>query len=144
MATRQHFEGWISEDEQGESETVKELIRLARNPQSAESIERKPIEELFRMAYADVAEAAEEPEDPTPNGKRLNGFSIAGFILALFGPLAMFGFVFSVIGLCRANEKHSGKALAILGIVASILVIAIFCALCLSPYDPIAYFINLF
>ena len=49
---------------------------------------------------------------------RTNGFSIAGLILSFFSPLL--GLIFSLIGLFKSRQYHSGRVLAIVGIIVSI------------------------
>jgi hypothetical protein len=56
------------------------------------------------------------PEPP----KRTNGFAIAGLITGIL-PTPLFGLIFSIIGLVKSKSYRSGKAMAWIGIVLSVL-----------------------
>lgn len=53
--------------------------------------------------------------------KKVNGWSIAGFILAFFIPIL--GFIFSIIGVSKSKKIGRGKVLGAFGIIISLLVI---------------------
>ena len=74
--------------------------------------------------------AAWYPYDQPPAGEpRLDGWSVAGLICGIL-PTVVLGLVFSVVGLVRtANPLRRGRALAMIGLVLSLLWVAGFTAL---------------
>ncbi len=65
-----------------------------------------------------------------PQSQGLNGFAIAGFVLAIIGfflwPLAVVGLILSCIGLNACKKRGAGgRGLAIAGLVVAIVVLAI-------------------
>lgn len=55
--------------------------------------------------------------------KQSNGLAIAGFILSLFSPTFLIGFILSIVGLVKSRDMNgSGKGLAIAGVVLSSIV----------------------
>lgn len=59
-------------------------------------------------------------EVPAPPVSSTNAMAVAGFVCAFFMPLL--GLIFSIIGLVKVKEYHSGKGFAIAGIVISALI----------------------
>lgn len=55
----------------------------------------------------------------TQNPSRINGFSIAGFVLSFFWFLAILGLIFSILGYRQAKTENTSKGMAIAGIVIS-------------------------
>ena len=60
----------------------------------------------------------------TQNLSRINGFSIAGFVLSFFWFLAILGLIFSILGYRQAIRENTSKGLAIAGIALSSVCIA--------------------
>ncbi len=69
--------------------------------------------------YGEYEDGEYEEEEET--AKKRNGFSIAGFVLSFFGPLAILGLIFSIVGVCKSKKLGSGRGLGIAGIVISVL-----------------------
>ncbi len=67
--------------------------------------------------------------------KRTNGFSIAGFVLALTICATPIGLVFSIIGLVKSKTYKKGKGLAIVGIVICGCIILFF-VVCIAIMIP--------
>ncbi|PYC66975.1 hypothetical protein C7C46_30845 [Streptomyces tateyamensis] len=52
-----------------------------------------------------------------------NGFAVAGLILAFF--FAPLGLIFSIIGLAKSNKAGKGKVMSIIGLIVSLIAIAV-------------------
>jgi hypothetical protein len=59
------------------------------------------------------------PAEPQP-AKRTNGFAIASLVFGIIGGVPL-GIIFGIVGLVRAKTVRSGKAMAWIGIVLSVL-----------------------